>query len=97
MTFTIQYHNTTIQVVPESLKEPRSILDLANLDMLSHKTEPNVVESCHLIFATHPSPIENWAFADIGAPEKLKFLLFVAAAADVGTLVAAAASTELTA
>ena len=58
--------------------------------------EPNIVKSSHHIFATHPSPIENWAFADTGAPEKLKFLLFAAAAADVGTLVAAA-STELTA
>ena len=38
--------------------------------------------------ATHPSPIENWAFPDEdGAPEKLKFLFpATAAAADVGTL-----------
>ena len=45
--------------------------------------------------ATHPSPIENWAFPDDdGAPEKLKFLFPAAAAADVGTL-QATWSTEL--
>ena len=59
-------------------------MDLDNLDMLSQKMLQTL--SNHLLFATHPSPIENWAFADAGAPEKLKFLLFAAAAADVGTL-----------